>query len=220
MKKDDEILKFIQLPKMIKFYNDEASKKLDEKINLNNVLAFDYFKLFKYYKWLTYKTKEQETVTIKFFDVGYDSLTFDEKEILHKIEKTSKIINIFDKVFKNDCTRGEYTVILTFMTTNSLSSLIKSKSSEEELKKADLIVEEISKLSLQDIEEFINECKLRYHELSISEAYALTILEEKYGHSIMERNFYKDRDKIESEKRSLRSAYYKTIDESKKRFVK
>ena len=106
------------------------------------------------------------------------------------------------------------------MTTNSLSSLIKSKSSEEDLNKANLIVEEISKLYLQDIEEFINECRQRYSELSISEAYALLILEEKYNHSIVERKLYQDKDIIEAEKRYLMGAYYKTINEAEKKIVK
>lgn len=219
MKKDEEILGYLQLPKLIKF-KEEVSKNLDEKINVNKALVFGYFEFFKYYKWLTYQTKEQMSVVTKFFDTGYDSLTLEEKEVLHKIEETAKIINIFDKVLKNNYTRGEYGIICNLMVNNKLSSLIRSKSSEEELEKANLIVEEISKLSLNDIEEFMNESKLRYKELSISEAYALVVLEEKYNHRIMRSRLYEARDKIEVEKKSLRGAYYKTMDEAGKRFVK
>ncbi len=90
----------------------------------------------------------------------------------NKIQNQKKLSKLFIKYKNQTCNQEEYDQVSKFME-NSLESFMEKRLTKGEIKKSYTILSEFKKLSIEILNEYIDEQMRKYKELSLFEAYIL-----------------------------------------------
>ena len=101
-----------------------------------------------------------------------NQLTPNEIKKYNKIQNQKKLSKLFIKYKNQTCNQEEYDQVSKFME-NSLESFMEKRLTKGEIKKSYTILSEFKKLSIETLNEYIDEQMRKYKELSLFEAYIL-----------------------------------------------
>ena len=101
-----------------------------------------------------------------------NQLTPNEIKKYNKIQNQKKLSKLFIKYKNQTCNQEEYDQVSKFME-NSLESFMEKRLTKGEIKKSYTILSEFKKLSIEILNEYIDEQMRKYKELSLFEAYIL-----------------------------------------------
>ena len=105
-----------------------------------------------------------------------DDMTAEELDRYTKLSKQNKLANLFKKYKDKNCTKEEHDAVKKFMENHELDKFVSSRMTKEEKATTDKL---ISKLTKDELKEFIDTNKDNYGNLSVFDAYVLFMAKEE-----------------------------------------
>ncbi len=123
-------------------------------------------------KWLSYESDREKNKKRILYSKCFNELTMEEKNEIFKFNDLDRMKSLFLKYSGGKCSKEEFLEVYDYMG-NSIEELMDNKLSKEELEYVKEKIEEIQKLSNEEIKVIIEEYESNYKMLSMVYAYIL-----------------------------------------------
>ena len=101
-----------------------------------------------------------------------DQLTTDEIGKYHKFKELKMMPQLFKKYKDRNCSKEEYDRVIKYMD-NSLETFMRDRLTEEEVQQSYKLLSQFRKMSILELDEYIEKQMINYNNLTLLEAYIL-----------------------------------------------
>lgn len=139
--------------------------KSDSLANVDNTLN-------EWIRFSSYIKPEELLFLNKLNNKAIEQLTTDEIEKYYKLKKLKGMSGLFIKYKNRNCSKEEHDRVVEYMD-NSLKCFMRERLTEEEFEQSYKLLSQFSRMSLVELDEYIDKQMINYENLTLLEAYIL-----------------------------------------------